>query len=96
VAVAADFFLIHVVQQEVLGVLEFIRHARIDGRQVIGERADVVVVVLGPAREVRARELSARPGNAERRLGRGAALDRLFQRGTELLGVHELGHSVFS
>src|SRR5258707_1408542 len=42
-------------------------HARIDVSEVVGEGADVVVVVLGPAREVLARELAARPGDAERR-----------------------------
>src|SRR6185369_12295369 len=92
-AVAADLFLVHVVQQEVLRVLVLVGHARVDQGEVIGERPDVVVMVLGPARQVLARELAARPGDTERRLGGGATLDSVFQRGAKVVGIHERGHA---
>ena len=92
-AVAADLLLVHVVQQEVLRVLELVRHPRVDEREVVGERPDVVVVVLGPARKMLARELAARPGDAERRLRGGAAENGVFQGGAEVVGIHERGHA---
>jgi hypothetical protein len=77
--VAADFLLVHVGEQEVLRVGEAVGHARVDAREVVGERADVVVVVLRPAGEMRAAELAARPSHAERRLVGALALDRVFE-----------------
>src|SRR5205085_2725193 len=96
VAVAADFFLVHVVQQEVLRILELVGHARVDVAEVVGERPDVVVMVLRPAGEVIARELAARPRDAERRLGGGAAFDGVFEGGAEFVRVHERRHAASS
>src|SRR4051812_15905474 len=95
-AVAADLLLVHVVQEEILCILELVGHARINAGEVVGEWADIVVMVLGPAREVFAREFAACPGDAEGRLGSRASLDGVLQRGAELVCVHEMRHGISS
>ena len=93
-AVTADFFLIHVGQQEILGFLVAVRGARVDVAQVVRKRADVVVMVFRPARQMGARQLAAGPGHRERGLVGALALDGVFQGGAKLVAVHQCGHAV--
>ncbi|SOZ27985.1 exported hypothetical protein [Cupriavidus taiwanensis] len=92
VAVATDLFLVHVGEQEILGFGIAVRRTGVDVAQVIRERADVVIVVLGPAREMGAGQLAAGPGHAERRLVGALAFDGFFKGGTEIFAVHQFGH----
>ena len=91
-AVAADFLFVHVGQQEILGLGVGVGRAGVQVTQVVGERADVVVVVLGPARQVLAAELAFGPGDRKRRGVGALALDCVFQRGTEFISVHQFSH----
>ncbi|MNT15140.1 hypothetical protein D3C72_1501800 [compost metagenome] len=91
-AVAADFLFIHVGQQEVLGLGVGIGRAGVQVAQVVGERAHVVVVVLGPAGQMLAAELALGPGNGKGRCVGALALDRVFQRGSEFISVHQFCH----
>src|SRR5262249_18651808 len=84
-----DLLLVHVGEQEVLGLDVLRRGAGVDAGEVVGERADVVVMVLRPARHVGARQLAARPGDAEGGLGGGLALDGVLEGGTEFVWVHK-------
>jgi hypothetical protein len=90
--VAADLLLVHVGQQEVLRLGHMVGRAGVQVTEVVGERADIVVVILGPAGEVRAAELAARPRNAERRLVGALALDGFFKRLAEFVSIHQFGH----
>ncbi len=92
VANAADFLLVHVLQKEILRLLVLVRHARIDVAQVVGKGTDIVEVVLGPAREMRPRELAGGPGDREGREIGALALDGVLERGAELDVIHKLGH----
>ncbi len=92
VAIATDLFLEHVGQQKVLGLGHVVRRAGVDVGQVVGEGAHVVIVVLGPAREMGAAELARGPGDAEGRLVGALALDGALEGGAELVAVHEFGH----
>jgi hypothetical protein len=92
VAVAADLFLVHVGEQKILRLDMGVRHARIDVAEIVGEGADIVVVILGPSGEVLAGQLARGPGDAERRFVGALALDRVFQ-GIAKRGVaHQVGH----
>ncbi|KAG1391770.1 hypothetical protein G6F59_014798 [Rhizopus arrhizus] len=91
-AVAADFLFIHVGQQEVLGLGIGIRRAGIQVAQVVGERTHIVIVVLCPPRQVLAAELAFSPGDGKGRSVGALALDRVFQRGTEFISVHQFCH----
>src|SRR5690606_35134960 len=64
----------------------------VDVGQVVGEGTDVVVVVLGPAGEVVALQLAARPRGRERRVLGLAALDRALQRRPELVPAQQFSH----
>ncbi|MGY4425721.1 hypothetical protein ACVWY2_008170 [Bradyrhizobium sp. JR6.1] len=92
VTIAPDLLLIHIGEQEVLCFLILLRHPRIDVAEVVGERTDIVVVVLGPAREMRAAELAARPGDAERRLVGALSLDGIFEGRSKFHVIHQLLH----
>ena len=73
VAVVAEFFLVHVLQEEVLGVAGVVGRVGVHEAEVVAERADVVVVVGGPVNEVLLVQLAGGPGPAERGvLGHGA------------------------
>src|SRR5690606_4577640 len=78
--------------EEVLGVRAVVRRAGVDEGEVVGERPDVVVVVLRPPREVVALELALGPRAAEGRVLRLAPLHRLLEGGAELLAGQKLGH----
>jgi hypothetical protein len=92
VADVGELLLVHVLEEEVLGVGGRVGGVGVDVAEVVGERADVVVVVLRPAGEVVALELAVRPRRGERRVLRLAALDRLLERSAERVAVEELGH----
>ena len=88
-AVAADLLLIHVGEQEILRLDILLRHAGIDVGEIVGEGADIVVMVLGPARQMLARQRAGRPGLGEGR-GIGAlAADRGLQRAAQLVGIQD-------
>ena len=93
VAVAADLLLVHVGEQEILGFGDSGRACAHRCSEIVRERADIVVVVLRPAREVRAAELAARPGDAEGRLVGALALDGVLEGGAEFHVVHQFGHA---
>ena len=61
VAIAADFFLIHVGEQKVLRFGVAFGHAGVDVSEIVRERTDIVKMVLRPARKMRAAELAALP-----------------------------------
>jgi hypothetical protein len=92
VAVAADFLFVHVRQEEILGFGVGVRRAGIQVAQVVGERTDVVVVVFGPALQMLAGELAFSPGNGKGRSVGAFALDRVFQRATKFISVHQFCH----
>src|SRR5690606_8760705 len=92
VAHVGDLLLVHVLEEEVLGVRAVVRRAGVDEGQVVGERADVVVVVLRPAGEVVPLQLALGPRAAEGRVLRLAPLHRLLEGGAELLAGQKLGH----
>src|SRR5690606_28454459 len=94
VTVAPDFLFVHVGQQEVLGFGVLLGHAGVQIAQVVGEGADVVIMVLRPACQVLARELATCPGNAEGRGVGALAFDSVFKGGAEFVAVHEFGHDV--
>jgi hypothetical protein len=81
VPVTADLLLEHVLQKEVLSFLVFVGHTRVDAGEIVREWAHIMIVVLGPAREMVAAELAARPGDAEGRLVGALPLDGVFQCG---------------
>ena len=85
VADVGQLLLVHVLEEEVLGVGGVVGRVGVDVAEVVGERADVVVVVLGPAGEVLALQLAVRPGQAERGVLRLAALDRVLERRAEVV-----------
>ena len=93
--VAANLFFIHIGQQKVLGLHILSWRAGIQIPQVIGERPDVVVVVLGPTRQVLAAQLASRPGNAERGVVGALAYDGGFQRSAKFVAVQQVFHDFF-
>ena len=90
--IATDFLFIHVGEQEILGFGEGVGRAGVDVGQVVGKRADVMEVILGPARQVGAAELAGRPRDAEGRLVGAFALDGVFQGGAKDIAGHEFRH----
>ena len=58
VAIAADLLLIHVGEQEILRFRIAVGHAGVDISEIICKRADIVEVVLRPAREMFTAELA--------------------------------------
>src|ERR1700675_1581637 len=91
-AITSDFLLVHIGEQEILGFLILFGHPRIDVTEIVGERPDIMVVVLRPTREMRAAQLAAGPGDTEGRLVRALALDRVFEGGAKLNMIHKLLH----
>lgn len=85
VAVVAQLLLVHVLEQEVLGVPGVVGGLGVHQAQVVPEGPHVVVVVGGPVNEVVLVEFARGPGPAERSvLGHGAR-EGLLQGHPELL-----------
>ena len=94
VAVVAQLLLVHVLEQEVLGVPGVVGGLGVHQAQIVPEGPHVVVVVGGPVNEVVLVEFARGPGSAERGvLGHGAR-EGLLQGHPELLRCHQLGHFV--
>ena len=91
-AIAADLFFIHVDEQKILRFGVAVGHAGIDVSKIVRERADIVKMVLRPARQMHATELAACPGDAERRLVGALTLDGVLKRAAEIHVVHQFGH----
>src|SRR5690606_22113986 len=89
-----QLLLVHVLEEEVLGLGVLVRGVGVDIAEVVGERADVVVVVLGPPGEVVALELAVGPGLRERGVLGLAPLDRLLERDPELVLREQLCQGV--
>ncbi|MEX1680119.1 hypothetical protein WMQ10_24370 [Escherichia coli] len=93
VTVATDLFLVHVRQQKIFRLGIAVRHTRIQVAQVVRERTHIVVVVFRPTRQVRTAQGATRPRQAKRAFVRAFTLDRILQRGTEFVTVHQRGHA---
>jgi hypothetical protein len=92
-AVAANFLLVHIAEQEILGFGELFGKPPVDVAEIARKRTHVVEVIFRPPRKVRATQLALRPGDAERRCICALALDRGFEGCPEGSGIHELGHA---
>ena len=94
VADVGQLLLVHVLEEEVLGVGGVVGRVGVDVAEVVGERADVVVVVLGPAGEVVALQLAVGPGLAERGVLGLAALDGVLECGAEVVACRAARSSI--
>ena len=88
---AAGHLLAEQVLEQVLARVE-VRQARIQQRELLRDRVDVVEMLDRPLAELGTRELAGGPGAAERVAATMLGLTGRFQRREEFLLGHQLGH----